>query len=169
MGHELRNLSVALLQDDGFVFTAWAVPLGTSGTSLLYLVLLMWINNWLYKQPQLKPLWLMLVAGQTVGGCHLLCSQDGGSGLEVTPQLEQYSQSGLTCFSCRYFWINFGFMWIIQLFFFDTQLKFVLCYLMFLQLSSLFLLRWVFPTKLFYPDIRNYHSIPHLCFLAAVG
>lgn len=56
----------------------------------------------------------------------LLCSQCGGTGLEVTPQLEQHSQSSLTCFSCRYFWINFGFMWTVQLFFFNSQLKFVL-------------------------------------------
>lgn len=26
---------------------------------------------WVYKQPQLKPLWLLLVPGQTVGRCHL--------------------------------------------------------------------------------------------------
>ncbi|KAL2305805.1 hypothetical protein Nmel_003695 [Mimus melanotis] len=38
---------------------------------------------WVYRQPQLKPLWLLLVPGQTAGGCHLLCSQYGGSGLEV--------------------------------------------------------------------------------------
>lgn len=104
---------------------------------------------WVYRQPQLKPLWLLWVPG-----CHLLCSQHGGTGLEVTPQLQQHSQSRLACFSCRYFWINFGLMWAIQLFFF------VLCYLVFLQLSSLFLLRCVFPAKLFYPDIRNYTAHP---------
>lgn len=123
---------------------------------------------WVYKQPQLKPLWLLLGPVGTVGGCDLLCSQDGGSGLEVTRQLEQHSQSSLACFSSTYLWINFGFIWIIHLCFFDSQLKFVLCYLVFLQLGSLFLWRCVFPIELFYLTwgiTTAYHS----CVLAAVG
>lgn len=165
MGHELRNSSVTLLQADGFIFTAWATALGSSGRSLLYLMLLIWNGD---LGGQLKPLWLLLGPVGTVGGCHLLCSQDGGSGLEVTRQLEQHSQSSLACFSSTYLWINFGFIWIIHLCFFDSQLKFVLCYLVFLQLGSLFLWRCVFPIELFYLTwgiTTAYHS----CVLAAVG
>lgn len=161
VGHELRNSSVTLLQDDGFVFTAWATSLGPSGRSLM---ILMWSGDLGVQRASGKA--FMAAGGTRMSSrrISLLCSRCGGTGLE------QHSQSSLACISSRYLIINFGFMWLIQLSFFDSQLKFVLRYLVFLQLSSLFLLRCVFPTKLFYPDIRNYHSIPHLCFpAAAVG
>lgn len=160
VGHELRNLSVTLLQGDGFIFTAWAIALGTSGKSLLYLMLLMW-NGDLGCTNTAEA--IVAALGVNSRRMSLLCSQYGGNALEATPQLEQHSQSSLACFSCRYFWINFGFMWIIQLLFFLSHLKFVLCYLVFLQLNSFFHLRYAFPTKLFYPDIRIITAFTYLC------